>query len=501
MMKHIITFLLIVVPFIVSSLRAGNAYFEFSPLAKTTYAEIMNLRFPKAKSLIAEMKEKEPDNLIRLQLENYIDFFTVYITEEEATFKRLEKNKDIRIARIKDSGVEDSPYYLYLQANIRLHWALARLKFEEYYTAFLEVNKAFKLLESNEKAFPQFLPNKKDLGILHAMVGTIPDNYRWGVELLTSLNGTISQGKEEIESVIRNSKTDQFTYELETLVLYAYLLMHLENDAESAWSRLKSGNLNPNESLLACFTMANVAMRTGRNDEAIKLLQQRPTGKAYFNFPFLDFMLGLAKIRRLDSDADKYFHKFLDNFHGRHFIKEAYQKLAWSSLLKGNRKAFDVFQKKIQEKGNTVVGGDKNAEQDAKANYVPDLSLLRARLLFDGGYYQRAYEQLINKSASGLSGQKGKLEFTYRMGRILHKLGKTNEAIRYYSETIEAGRNTPYYFSCNAALQAGLLFESLGNSRTAIQYFNICTNIHPDEHKTALHQQAKAGMERLRKQD
>ena len=200
------------------------------------------------------MKREEPSNLIRIQLENYIDFFTVYIREDASQFERLEKNKDSRIELIKQSNLTQSPYYLYLQANIRLHWALARLKFEEYATAFLEVNKAFKLLEENEKLFPNFLPNKKDLGILHAMVGTIPDNYKWGVKLLTSLNGTIDQGKKEIEWVLEKAKTTEFLYKEETVVLYAYLLMHLENDSETAWAKLNSGFLNPEKSLLACFT-------------------------------------------------------------------------------------------------------------------------------------------------------------------------------------------------------------------------------------------------------
>ncbi|MEZ4982998.1 MAG: hypothetical protein R2769_15725 [Saprospiraceae bacterium] len=281
-----------------------------SPTAVEAYHEVMNLRFKKAEALIAKMKREEPSNLIRIQLENYIDFFTVYIREDASQFERLEKNKDARIELIKQSNLTQSPYYLYLQANIRLHWALARLKFEEYATAFLEVNKAFKLLEENEKLFPNFLPNKKDLGILHAMVGTIPDNYKWGVKLLTSLNGTIDQGKKEIEWVLEKAKTTEFLYKEETVVLYAYLLMHLENDSETAWAKLNSGFLNPEKSLLACFTLANVAMRTERNDEAISLLKNRPVGPEYFDFPYLDFMLGLAKLRRLDKDSEIYFSRF-----------------------------------------------------------------------------------------------------------------------------------------------------------------------------------------------
>ncbi|MEZ4949295.1 MAG: hypothetical protein R2879_02410 [Saprospiraceae bacterium] len=468
-----------------------------SPTAVEAYHEVMNLRFKKAEALIAKMKREEPSNLIRIQLENYIDFFTVYIREDASQFERLEKNKDARIELIKQSNLTQSPYYLYLQANIRLHWALARLKFEEYATAFLEVNKAFKLLEENEKLFPNFLPNKKDLGILHAMVGTIPDNYKWGVKLLTSLNGTIDQGKKEIEWVLEKAKTTEFLYKEETVVLYAYLLMHLENDSETAWAKLNSGFLNPEKSLLACFTLANVAMRTERNDEAISLLKNRPVGPEYFDFPYLDFMLGLAKLRRLDKDSEIYFSRFLKNFKGKHFIKEAYQKLSWNALINGNEAQFIEFQKETLKHGNLVVGSDKDAQQDAENKYTPNVSLVKARLLFDGGYYNRAYKVLLEKSTSDFKNERSKLEFTYRLGRILHKMGRTNEAIRYYNETIENGSDSPYYYACNAALQTGLLFESLKNYKSAYRYFNICTSISPAEHKTGLHQQAKAGIIRV----
>ena len=50
-----------------------------------------------------------------------------------------------------------------------------KLKFEEYFTAFNEVSKAYKLLTENQYRHPSFVANKKSLGILHAIIGTIPD--------------------------------------------------------------------------------------------------------------------------------------------------------------------------------------------------------------------------------------------------------------------------------------------------------------------------------------
>lgn len=474
----------------------AKKHFSITPLTQNAYEAVLSLRFEDSRDWLIQLRKTDPDNLMVYHVEDYIDFFTVYINEDLTEFKRLEANKDLRIRQVKN-GDPSSPYYLYLQANIRLHWALARLKFEEYFTAFREVSKAFDLLSENARKFPDFLPNKKDLAILHAMVGTIPDNYRWGVELLSNLNGTIDQGRKELEAVIEHSKKQHFLYEKETLVIYAYLLMHLGNDSEAAWNVLQSSGLDPLTNPLACFTLANVAMRTGRNDEAIRILLNRPKGNSYHPFPYLDFMLGVAKLRRLDTNADIELLCFLHRFTGRHFIKEAYQKLAWDALLKRDSVKFREYTHRCKSEGRTVVDSDKNAQTEAVAGWIPDLSLLKARLLFDGGYYQRAYAILQEKSSGDFISSRERLEFTYRMGRIFHNLQRHNEAFRFYQKTIEAGKNEPYYFACNAALQSGLLFEQLGNAKQAKEYFRHCLNIFPSEHRTGLHQQAKAGILRL----
>ena len=65
----------------------------------------------------------------------------------------------------------------------------------------MEIKRAFHLLERNQRLFPDFMPNKKNLGLMHALIGTVPDAYRWGVQIL-GMHGTIDQGKAEIEEVL-----------------------------------------------------------------------------------------------------------------------------------------------------------------------------------------------------------------------------------------------------------------------------------------------------------
>lgn len=477
---------------------SGLPYFEFSPLAKQAYEKALSLRFIEAKTLIAKMKMQEPDNYMVYHIENYLDFFRLYINENIVEYNYLKKNKTRRLDKIKQADPE-SPYFLYIQADILLQWALVRLKFDEYLTAFSEVGRAHKLLKKNKGKFPGFLPNQKNLGILHAMVGTIPDGYKWGVKILSGLEGTIEQGKREIEYVLEQARKRDFIYETETVVLYSFLLLHLDNNGKKAWQIIKNSKLQPEKNPLHCFIVSNIAMRTEQNDIAIQNLQNCPRGRAFLHIPYIDYMLGVAKLRRLDSDTKSHFQQYLLKFKGRNFIKETYQKLAWSELVADNPTGYKKYMKACTEKGEAITGGDKNALKEAQKKKIPNVKLVKARLLFDGGYFQRAYQILSNESISSFSNKQNQIEYIYRLGRILHGMKRWSKAIDYYQQTIDIGQQEKYFFACNAALQIGLIHEAQGNIKKARQFFHTCLKIKPDEYKTGLHQKAKAGLSRLKR--
>ena len=159
------------------ALRAER--FEFTPDVRTAYEQVTSLRFTEARATLARIKKQDPGNLVAYHIENYLDFLNLYLNQSPADYKRLKTNEEIRIAKIQ-RGDANSPYYLYAQADIRLQWALVKLRFGDYLAGFNDVSKAHKLLKKNQEKFPDFLPNRKDLGVLYALAGTVPDNYKWG---------------------------------------------------------------------------------------------------------------------------------------------------------------------------------------------------------------------------------------------------------------------------------------------------------------------------------
>lgn len=425
----------------------SNYDFNFSPLARQIYQKIFCLRFTEARDGLETLKTQEPGNLIVLFLENYLDFLTVLCGDKRTDYNRLVKKMNPRLAKIA-RGNPRSPYFLYTQAEIRLQWALLRARYGDYLSSLNEVRKAYDLLAENQRRHPGFMANQKSLGVLHALVGNIPKEYRWGLQALSGMSGTVEQGMVELESVIAYALEHDFAFAEEALIACAFIQLHIKNDKQKAWQTLNRNILNPKTSPLAAFVLAGMAMRTGRNDEAIRLLEQCPEGAAYQPFPYRFYQLGIAKLNRLDPDAAPTLEKFAQVFEGETGLKETYQKIAWSYLISGNRTAYLTNMQIVKTRGNDRSEPDKAALREARSGEIPDVRLLKARLLFDGGYYRRALEILKNAGADYAGAGKTAVEYAYRMGRIMHELGDTPAAIRYYTHTIDAGAKQPWYFAC-----------------------------------------------------
>ncbi len=479
-----------------SSGLQGQKYFEYSYSATRAYHLIFSLKFQEAREELVRLKISEPDNLIVHSLNNYLDCLGIFIGEQTEAYEKLKHLKQRRLNQIKDQGDPQSPYYLYTQADIHLQWAITRVKFEDYFAAVMEIKRAFSLLSKNEKRFPDFMPNKKNLGLLHALIGTVPDQYRWGPRLL-GMSGTIAQGKAEIEEVLSYADQHEFVFKDEAYVMYAYLLLHLENEEEKAWDLISKAKIDPTIHPLGCFIKANVAMKTGRNDLAIEILRNKPKGPDYFPFPYLEFMEGVARLQKLDPSADLPLKRFLKETRGLHYIKEAYQKLAWHELIHGRPHRYEKYMEACAKLGSAVVEEDKTAQYEARIKHVPDQSLLTARVLFDGGYYQQAISYLEAVDPAMLTDKKFKLEYYYRLGRLNHASKNYQEAVTYYRRTIALGEFDGFYFACNSSLMLGHIFEIQGEYEQAKAAYQRTLQIKPDQYQSSLHQKAKAGLNRI----
>jgi len=474
------------------------ANFDFNANCQKAYQNIFELKLNTARQLIAAEKKMHPDNGIVPLLENYVDYFYLLTTESKSEFDRLKENKTKRLDLIED-GDESSPYYLYAQAEINLQWALIRGRYGEYFTAAREIKKANGLLQDNNKKFPAFALNVKGLGLINAFLGNLPDGILKSTLSTFGIKGNLQSGIAMLDKLSESLPQSKFEPFYEEVVFYYVFVLNDIAHSPSAYSKtMKYTSRIADSSLLKTYLQALVCSKNGHNDEAIGILNNRPTGVEYQSFPYLEFLLGSAKLNKLDYSSAQNFNRFLQLNKGVNYIKDANLRLGWVSLLKGDTGVYSAFMNKVKSAGYTYQEKDKQALNEAGES-VPNKDLLRARLLFDGGYYNKALEELKDSKGDSFASGRDKTEYYYRLGRLNDELGKDDIALTNYQNAINTGKNLKYYFAANSALQIGKIYEKKGSFPKAKAFFNIAIQMKNHDYESSIETQAKAGIKRIDK--
>lgn len=474
-----------------------RADFDFNANCLKAYQNIFELKLVAARQLIATEKKKNPDNLIVPLLENYVDYFYLLTTENKTDFERLEAHKSERLNKIS-SGSKNSPYYLYAQAEINLQWALVRGRYEEYFTAAREIRRASSLLQDNQKKFPDFVLNNKGLGLIDAFLGNLPDGMLKRTLATFGIKGELSHGMALLDRLSETLPASRFEpfYE-EVVFYYCYVLNDIAHSPQAYAKTMKYTGRIPDSSLLKTYLRAQVCAKNGHNEEAIQILAGRPSGAAYQPFPYLELLEGIARLNKLELAAAGNFNRFLRENRGVNFVKDAYLHLGWIALLKNDTNGYASMMGKVRSAGFVYQERDKQALNEA-GEPIPDLVLLKARLLFDGGYYEQAMQLLSDKKPAQFTAERDQAEFHYRLARINNELGKTAAALSNFQLTIQKGLKLKYYYAANSALLMGKIYEQGKNVTKARQYFNMAIQMKDHDYERSIETQAKAGLNRLK---
>lgn len=464
--------------------------------AKTAYGLLQELRIDESLNITRLQKITHPDNMIWPYLEDYAMFLEVFTLEDLKEAPAYLESSAVRLDQLSIID-EGNPLSMMMQAQMLLHQCAIRMQLNQLVAAASDLNKAFRMLKKNQKRHPDDLANLRLYAAIKVAFGAIPDEYRWLVSMVSSLEGSIDEGLSDLHKILRESTPDNNLYHSETVLLTALAEGKLNNKPAEGIALLhRFFGKNP-INRLEQYVLALLTIDHGDTDDAIRILSYAEIPATALRIPFMDFMLGKSRLNRGDDNADEPIKEFLVLTKGHHYIKEAYQKLAWHSLLHDDRDSYFDYMQLVLVKGADYTDEDKQALREAKTMEIPHPQLLQCRLLFDGGYYEKASQILTEDFYNALTHRKHRLQYLYRKGRVLHALKSYAEALHYYSLTITAGRDEPYYYACSAALQCGIIHETLGSEGAAARYYQICLQIHPETYATGLHQKARMGLNRM----
>ncbi len=488
--KYLIIFALLV--FIHPNAKAN---FIYNANCTDAYKAILSLKLNEARALILKENQQNPQNGIAVLLDNYVDYFGLLASENKADYERLKDNKGKRLSALEGND-KNSPYYLFSQAEVYLQWSFIKARFGDFVSSAFDAKKAGSLLKDNAEKYPNFLPNQKSLALVNIVFGSVPANLK-GITRFMGMSGNVQAGLKQLEELrIALPKSKYAFYNDEVIFFLCNINIDvLHNDA--AYPKLIGylGGME-NGSLLKSFLQGNIASKTAHNDDAINYLQDTPKGSQYVSLPMIDYLLGCAKLNRMESDAPVYLTEYIKDYKGSNYIKDAYLKLGCFYLLQNDADKYESYLKLVKTRGFADNEKDKQALREAN-DTRPDLDLLKARFFYDGGYYSKAYAQISNRDVNSFKSVRDRTEFYYRMGRIYEKTDRANDALSSYQRAINTGRATKYYYAANAALSIGRIFEEKKDYKKAAEYYNQALDMKDHEYQNDIDNDAKAGLKRI----
>lgn len=463
---------------------------EFNKIHQTAYDKISNLEIPEAIFLLDNNKsQKDYSTLHLISLAETLHLIT---TENRHDYESYFKTAAERLSTIKN-GVGEHPHKLFFQSEIRLHNAFVHIKFGNYWKAVYNLRQAYKLIERNLKAYPEFTPNLKVLGTLQVIFGAVPQKYQWIVNFF-GIDGSIKEGMKNLEQFKRTDHMQRIEAGISIAVVNAFLLQDFSKATDALREYYKKNHSNG----IIGYLFTVFLIKNSKSDEALSIINSTTLNNTLYNIPFIHYYIGEIYLQKGEyQNAIDSYQKFLLVFTGFNLIKDAHYKIALAYWLLNEQSNALTYSDLAKNRGTTEAEADKHADRQLSYDQLPNPIILKIRLLTDGGYYDKAKDIISKSDQSEFNQLKDKVEFTYRIARLAHKTAEMQTAIKEYLETVDKAKNNQWYFAPNSCLQLGYIYLKLNKKEKAEFFFKKATEYKRHEYKNSIDNKAKIALKLL----
>lgn len=391
-------------------------------------------------------------------LEAYHQFLTAVLNGSESAYEKFFialENIETRVAEEPGSALNN-----YVQTEALIQAGFLKLKFGHELAAVWTMKNAYKAAEMNFRSDPENPLFLKSWGLMHILVGAIPDNYQW-VPQLFGIHGSIQEGIILLEKI---PSSHWVWTESQTIIQLtrSYLL----DDAALAANEFGMIVFQRNSPVLD-YLYLTLLLRAHEAEKAVSYFNSR-SGKLELSH----YTVGNALLQGGKYSASReHFEIFQSDFTGNDFKKDANYKMFLSYYLEDDLvKAQEQFAR-IPQTGTNQTESDRYAEKAFERPW-PHPVLMKIRLATDGGYYLLAKNLIQTVDTTAFESLQEVVEFEYRKARLFHFTGQLDRATEHYLYTLELQGEERFYFAPNACLQLGYLLLSEGKMEGAKHYFS-----------------------------
>lgn len=456
------------------------------------YNDILKLKIEKGRQTLSKISPNRKSLGHYYYVKSLADIIELLLDENESRYKEYDDLEDEYLKVIKEMD-DDDPFKLFYISEIKLQWSLVKIQYGDELKAGIGLRSAWNSIQNNRDDFPNFNANYKTLGLLHVLFGSIPDGYQWILKLL-GIKGNVQTGIDDLAKIPESSP-----FWLETQIVQSIVSVNILNKQKESITKLEKLLSDNNDNLLLNYIYNTTLIKNSRSEEALHNLSRLLLlGDEYLFLSLIYYHLGEAYLYRQDyASAESFYSKFLNEYKGINFVKDAWFKTGLTYWLRNNEKSAEVTFEKADDTGKVFVSADKNADGTLDEDSYPNKDLMKIRLTTDGGYYDEAESILSNLNESMFESKKEKTIYYYRQARLKHKKDETEGAIYFYLYSIKKAGNENWYYAPNACLNTGYIYMERSNWEKARFYFNKALEYKKHKYKSEIDLKARTALQSL----
>ena len=313
-MKFLLTFLLVL------SYEAGvsQSYFQWDDRIQQINDAVTSMRIPEAKKWIQTERKIHPNNLCLDLVESHADLYELFFNENKEVFKTAYPLFSERISSF-EKATKNSPYHDYGLGVLYLSKAAIAIRFEKNLEAAWDFRKAYIYFKDNRKKFPNFSPNDVYFGLLTTVLGSVPNNYQWLLNIIGmpgDINGGIALVNRYIQSRDINNKVARNV----ALLIYPYLVVIFEGNKNKALEFLEKTDFDFKRNHLHAYMATNLYLGNQQAKRSVDIAEGILKTDAYIDVPFWNYEKGFGYLNQLNFDqSEKEFLQFVNQFKGNFY--------------------------------------------------------------------------------------------------------------------------------------------------------------------------------------
>ncbi|MBN1198685.1 MAG: hypothetical protein JXA23_04970 [Bacteroidales bacterium] len=471
----------------------SSATYDVNENCRKAWMLAMDLKTDQAKKLLADEIRANPENYYAWYLDQTCDVFRLMINSSEEEYNAFIRNFEKR-RMIMDGKDEDSPYYLACLAEMEIQVAVFSVMHGAQWSGMTKGYAAYKNVYRNIERFPNFQPNRKLDGFFNVAIANLPPFVKWAISFF-GVNVNMDYGFRTLNQYYLSQRnTEGLNAEA---ALYMILAAKINKTPERVYEFTKSLDKDVANTFIHTYFRANIAYRTGRNEEALATLRQLQDDRSQIGDVIYSYLMGKVLLRKLDPGAERYLKSYLSHLAKKEYLKEINYNLALYYIINGNLQKYRILCDVVRKQGMDLNERDREALYDASLDYTPDLHLVKARLSIDGGYLD-AFRKEINAFEAGHGKEIAyEIEYHFLKGRYEALVKNTNLAVSEFKKTIELGEDEDYYFACEAALRLGKIYQELGQKSLAGDWYKKSIKLYKSDYYEYLEDKASKALNSL----